>query len=220
MTTARSAPAAATARCTKFLALGPRSKVPAMVGLSHAHAAGVYPLTEDGHRVHTTAPIARRHLEAAVAPNTGVGRYNGGSMGSPVNFQQAFDALAVEYPDRNRFDAACAFQTLHLRWAAATRTSNPPLAIVQYRLAEDCQATIGSYATGSGEGLQSMRELYAIMTKRANLEERIADTCADANEARSHLQAALDIWNEIRADPNGIGRKKDLTSLLRKLEMP
>jgi hypothetical protein len=91
--------------------------------------------------------------------------------------------------------------------AEAVKTMDPETAIRQYKLAEDCQWTIGSYATGSGEGLASMAELYGIMGKRAAVLERL-----------KRFGEALAVWKEIQADPNGLGENTPATANIRRLE--
>lgn len=59
------------------------------------------------------------------------------------------------------------------------------------------QSTIGTFATGAGEGLASMASLYEIMGKRAAVLERLGDA--------ARLRETLALWTRIQADPNGLG---------------
>jgi hypothetical protein len=139
------------------------------------------------------------------------------------SFSRQLIALQAKYPNKGDFEAAYAFLDLHLKWADAARSSNPKLAVEQYLLAEDCQSTIGTFATGSGEGLASMAALYAIMGKRADLEEKCADSnTVSAAEKVKHLNNAVSIWSKIAADPNGQGddtaAKSSLARLRQKID--
>lgn len=133
-------------------------------------------------------------------------------------FEQELKRLSVLYPDRSTFDAAYAFISVHLPFAEAAVKLEPQLAIEQYRLAEECQGTIGTYSTGSGDGLASMMDLYDIMAKRAELEEQVADTCEEPGLKKKHLEEAIRLWVAIKSDPN-LGEllpKKDMSVLLAK----
>src|SRR5205823_114403 len=112
--------------------------------------------------------------------------------------------LKRDYAGRPLSDRTYALLEFHLEWADAVKSSDPGLAIQQYRLAEDQQSTIGTYATGSGEGLASMAALYEIMGKRADLIELLADAAKDPAAALRQLNEALAVWTEIQSDPNGM----------------
>lgn len=133
-------------------------------------------------------------------------------------FPSQLDALKAKYGDNSGFEAAYAFLDLHLKWAAAVEASDPQEAIEQCLLAEDCQATIGTFATGSGEGLASMAALYEIMGKRADLEETLANSEANSAESTGRLKRALAIWQKISADPNGIGNRTPAKSRIQRLK--
>lgn len=89
-------------------------------------------------------------------------------------------------------DAQQELQDLHLRWA--DQLGQRAEAEVHLRAAEDAQWALGSAATGSGEGLASMQRLYEIRARRARLAEALGERTA-----------ALDLWESIAADPNGLG---------------
>lgn len=127
----------------------------------------------------------------------------------PAPFAARLRELKKEFGDASRFEAACAYLDLHLEWAKAAESAKPPdfeTAERELRFAASCQATIGTFATGSGEGLESMAELYAIMKRRAAVLMRWAKSSEDRRAARARLEAAREIWKEIAADPNGFGR--------------
>lgn len=122
-----------------------------------------------------------------------------------MSYAGEFAALKKKHKDSTSFEGAYAFLDLHARTAKALEKTNPLEALNQYRLAESCQQTIGSFATGSGEGLASMADLYRLMAKRAALEESIAQKAqndGDPATALVHLESALEIWKEIGGDPN------------------
>src|SRR5262249_22331520 len=98
------------------------------------------------------------------------------------------------------------FLDFHLEWAAALESRDPEGAIRQYLLAEGCQITIGTGATGSGEGLASMAALYEIKGKRADLLERLG-----------RGGAALELWEQIRKDPTGLGDDTPAADRLKRL---
>jgi hypothetical protein len=135
------------------------------------------------------------------------------------SFSCQLDELTVKYPHKSEFEAAYAFLDLHLKWADAAEASEPQKALEQYRLAEDCQRTIGTFATGSGEGLASMAALYKIMGKRADLEEKLADSVSTSAEATEHLKSALAIWQKISADPNRLGDRTPAKSNIQRLQL-
>lgn len=138
-------------------------------------------------------------------------------MSDIESFSQRFNALMSAFENKNSFEAVYAFQVLHLEWAASVETSDPALAVEQYRLAEERQRTIGTYATGSGEGLASMAALYEIMGKRAEVEEALANAASNSAETLDHLQIALEIWTEINDDPNGMGEDTPASSKVQHL---
>jgi hypothetical protein len=116
--------------------------------------------------------------------------------------QEKLRLLQKQFPNRDKFVAAHVFLDVHLQLARAAKRSAPALAIEQYKLAESCQCCIGTYATGSGEGLASMAALYDIMAERAELEEQLAHSRKRIKDKVLHLQEALGIWRAIQADPN------------------
>ncbi|MCB9727195.1 MAG: hypothetical protein H6746_01795 [Deltaproteobacteria bacterium] len=92
-------------------------------------------------------------------------------------------------------------RTLALERSRAARLAetDDARAVEHYLAAEDAQRTLGTFATGSGEGLASMAALYAIMADRARLHERLGRT--DAAQAA----LAVETWQTIVDDPNGQG---------------
>jgi hypothetical protein len=134
------------------------------------------------------------------------------------DFKMKFDALLKVHGDKYGFETAHAFLDLHLKWATAVQSTDPAQALQQYRLAEDCQRTIGTYATGSGEGLASMFALYEIMGERAELEEKIANSTKESSEHLKHLEAALAIWSEIRRCPNDLWERTPARQQIDKLQ--
>jgi hypothetical protein len=123
------------------------------------------------------------------------------------DFDRRFEALMRNLASKDAFEKTTALLEFHLEWAEAVKDADPEVALRQYQLAENCQATIGSYATGSGEGLASMVALYEIMGKRAVLLERL-----------KRVRGALAIWEEIQADPNGLGENTPAAANIRRLK--
>lgn len=119
---------------------------------------------------------------------------------APFPARQA--ALQAKHPNPHRFEAACEYLNLETQWAAALEASDKPGAIRHLAEAERHQATIGSFATGSGEGLASMACLHDLMLRRAALEEQCADDPLPAAQKRKHLQNALTVLQEIDRSPN------------------
>lgn len=122
-----------------------------------------------------------------------------------TDFQKHFEQLKQEYEHKDGYERAATFLDFYLRWAAALESSDPHGAIAKYKCAEECQSTVGTFASGSGEGLASMAALYEIMGKRAAVVERLADNAGNAPAAQSLLNDALAIWSQIQTDPNGLG---------------
>ena len=85
-------------------------------------------------------------------------------------------------------------RAFHLELAADLEKSDPNRAMKHYSLAEDHQWTIGTFSTGGGEGLASMSEVYRIQGLRADVLERLL-----------RFGDALEIWEGIQKDPNGLG---------------
>jgi hypothetical protein len=133
------------------------------------------------------------------------------------DFEKRFDQLRVEYGTRTVFDRTYALLDFHLEWAEAVKATDPGLAIRQYLLAEKQQSTIGTFATGSGEGLASMSELYGIMGKRAELLEELAGAASEEAVSVQHLNEALAVWSRISADPNGLGDDTPAGAKIRQL---
>jgi hypothetical protein len=79
-------------------------------------------------------------------------------------------------------------------------------AIAAWSEAESHQWTIGTWSTGSGEGLASMGCVYELMLRRATCEERLAAR-ALGTEADAHRRAAQELLAKIAADPNGVGER-------------
>ena len=131
---------------------------------------------------------------------------------------RSLERLRQEYRDRTLLDRTYALLDFHLGWAEATKSTQPELAVRQYLLAEAQQSTIGTFATGSGEGLASMSSLYGIRGKRADLLERLADAASDRAVSHRFLREALAVWSEIDADPNGLGEDTPAASKIRRLK--
>jgi len=70
--------------------------------------------------------------------------------------------------------------------------------------AESLQWRIGTWATGSGEGLASMWHVYELMLSRARAEQRLAARTTGP-ESERHREAAEALIERVRADPNGLG---------------
>lgn len=119
--------------------------------------------------------------------------------------EERFEQLRRDSQKDPPFERTYAFLAFHLEWAEVLKETDPIVAIRQFACAEDCQRTIGTFATGSGEGLASMGALYEIMGKRADLTEGLGDSAADAGTALRHLNGALEIWSTVQSDPNGLG---------------
>jgi hypothetical protein len=81
-----------------------------------------------------------------------------------------------------------------------------PQAIEAWREAEEQQWQMGTWSTGSGEGLASMGCVYELMLRRANAELRLAGTAA-GDSADAHRNNAHAILDKIAADPNGVGER-------------
>ena len=124
--------------------------------------------------------------------------------------------LSKKYPNRWSLASASSHLVLHLQIAEAAEQMDPKLAIEHYRNAEECQRTIGTFSTGSGEGLASMMELYDIMVKRAEVEEQLARLSKANHEKLYNMQQVVEIWTEIQADPNldELLPQKDLKPLI------
>jgi hypothetical protein len=121
---------------------------------------------------------------------------------NPASFPARLAALQAKYPNPREFEAAYAYLDLETDWAAALEATDKPSAIQHLAAAEKHQITIGSYATGSGEGLESMDRLHDLMRKRAKLEEKCADDAQTPVETRQHLERAQAILREIDRSPN------------------
>jgi hypothetical protein len=119
-----------------------------------------------------------------------------------TELQSQLELLSQQHPNREGFAEAHSYLGLHLSLAKELKKTSPSRAIEHYKLAESCQSSIGTFATGSGEGLASMGALYEIMADRAELEERLAYKSKRTKDRIQHLQEALKIWKEIKADPN------------------
>ncbi len=109
-------------------------------------------------------------------------------------FEQRYSVLKRAYAGKDEWDRQEAFKAFHLEWAAELEATDPQGAMKQYGLAEDCRWTIGTFSTGGGEGLASMSEIYRIKGLRADILER-----------QLRFGDALEIWQHIQADPNGLG---------------
>lgn len=72
--------------------------------------------------------------------------------------------------------------------------------------AESLQWRIGTWATGSGEGLASMHHVYELMLRRAAAESRLAAR-TEGPVAERHRANAAGLIERVRNDPNGLGEK-------------
>lgn len=70
--------------------------------------------------------------------------------------------------------------------------------------AESLQWRIGTWATGSGEGLASMWHVYELMLGRARAEQRLAARTT-GEESERHRAAAEALIERVRSDSNGLG---------------
>ncbi|MEQ1568501.1 MAG: hypothetical protein ABMA64_22885 [Myxococcota bacterium] len=109
-----------------------------------------------------------------------------------AELQRRIDEIRASNPDLWHPDTQAALQGVHLQRADALGSTVE--AEAHLRAAEDCQWSIGTAATGAGEGLASMGRLYEIRARRARLWEALGDRAA-----------ARDLWESIAADPNGLG---------------
>ncbi len=133
-------------------------------------------------------------------------------------FERRYEQVKRDWADQPPYERTYALLAFHLEWAEAVKSGDPGLAIQQYRLAEEQQSTIGTYATGSGEGLASMAALYEIMGKRADLIERLADAAKEPAAALGQWSEALAIWTKIQSDPNGMGEDTPAADRIRQLQ--
>jgi len=122
-------------------------------------------------------------------------------------FEQRFEALKRELASKESWERTEVLLAFHLEWAEAVKGSDPETALKQYGDAEECQSTIGSYATSGGEGLASMVALYEIMGKRADLLERL-----------QRPKEAMAIWERVQADPNGLGENTPAAKAIARLK--
>jgi hypothetical protein len=113
--------------------------------------------------------------------------------------EEAFKAALEEHRKNHEnpwsLDAQAALQALHLERAEGLEATADPVAIAHLRAAEDCQWLLGTESTSAGEGIASMGKLYEIRARRARLHERLGEG-----------PVALDLWESIAADPNGLGK--------------
>jgi hypothetical protein len=124
-----------------------------------------------------------------------------------MDFEKRFGSLKRELAGKDEWARQEAFKAFHLEWAAALEATDPQGAMTQYRLAEDCQWTIGTFSTAGGEGLASMSEVYRIMGLRADLLER-----------QLRFGDALELWVQIQADPNRLGDDTPAAAKIKQLK--
>ncbi|MEZ4241534.1 MAG: hypothetical protein R3F59_36375 [Myxococcota bacterium] len=110
-------------------------------------------------------------------------------------FKAALEAHRKKHENPWSFDAQSDLQALHLDRAAALEAGGDAEAVPHLRAAEDCQWVMGTESTSAGEGLESMGKLYEIRARRARMHERLGEP-----------GVALDLWESIAADPNGLGK--------------
>jgi hypothetical protein len=122
-------------------------------------------------------------------------------------FEQRFEALKRELAPADDWTRQEALKGFHLEWAKALEATDPNGAMSQYSRAEDCQWTIGRHSTGGGEGLASMSEVYRIQGLRADVLERLL-----------RFGDALEIWEGILKDPNGLAEFTPAKAKIRTLK--
>lgn len=122
-------------------------------------------------------------------------------------FETRFEVLKRELEGKDEWTRQEALKAFHLEWAKALEATDPNGAQRQYRFAEDCQWTIGTFSTGGGEGLASMSEVYRIRGLRADVLER-----------QLRFGDALEIWEGILKDPNGLAKFTPAESKIRTLK--
>ncbi|MEQ1508410.1 MAG: hypothetical protein ABMB14_39635 [Myxococcota bacterium] len=110
-------------------------------------------------------------------------------------FKDALEAHRTRHTNVWSLEAQADLQQLHLARATALEGLPDAEALLHFRVAEDIEWRIGSESTSAGEGTASMGKLYEIRARRARLAERLGD-----------LPQALDLWESIAADPNGLGK--------------
>jgi len=118
-----------------------------------------------------------------------------------AKFANLLAALQKQHASAHTFEGAHAYLNLHVNWADALVPTDKRGAIEHLAEAEKHQWTIGTFATGSGEGLESMLHVHELMARQAKLEESCADEARTPEQTRRHLQSALALWTEIHQYP-------------------
>ncbi|HEX7665844.1 MAG TPA: DUF952 domain-containing protein [Polyangiaceae bacterium] len=117
------------------------------------------------------------------------------------------DRLAVvraESKTAEPYDAFFALRDALIACADESENAKADHEVVTYlREAESCQWGIGTFATGSGEGIDSMTKVYTLMHRRGRAHRRLAQSGADASG--EHVAEAEKIDAQIASDPNGLG---------------
>lgn len=109
-------------------------------------------------------------------------------------FKTALEEHRSKHGDPWSPAAVSALQALHLARAGVLEAEGHADGLGHLRAAEDCQWRIGTESTSAAEGTASMAALYAIRARRARLHERLGQKTE-----------AIDLWESIAADPNGLG---------------
>jgi hypothetical protein len=110
-------------------------------------------------------------------------------------FVTALEAHRTKHSDPWTPEAQAALQALHLERAASLEAARDPTAQAHLRAAEDCQWAMGGGPTVVERPPESTTRLYEIRARRARLHEAIGER-----------KVALDLWESIAADPNGLGK--------------
>jgi len=123
------------------------------------------------------------------------------------DFEKRFEVLKRELEGKDERTRQEALKGFHLDWAKALEATDPHGALRQYSLAEDCQWTLGTFSTSGGEGLASMSEVYRLQGLRADVLER-----------QLRFGDALEIWEGILKDPNGLATLTPAEARIRALK--
>lgn len=107
----------------------------------------------------------------------------------------ALEAHRAKHDNPWSFAAQSELQALHLAAAELLERSGDEAGLEHLRVAEDCQWRLGAESTSAGEGMASMATLYELRARRARLHEKLGQSAE-----------ALDLWDSIAADPNGLGQ--------------
>ncbi len=113
-------------------------------------------------------------------------------------------AVRAETKASEPYDSFFALREALIACADESENAKRDAEVVAYlREAESCQWGIGTFASGSGDGLTSMMRVYELMSRRAKAHRRLAAVGGD--DAAGHAAEAEKIDAQIAADPNGLG---------------